>query len=371
MIYLDAAATTFEKPACVAEKMLWALRNCASVGRGGYGPAMQAAEEVFRCRALAGELFDCKPEQVVFTMNATHALNLAIKTLVNPGDRVVISGFEHNAVLRPLHAIGAKTIVAGKRLFDPEDTLRAFQKAVTADTRAVVCTHVSNVFGYILPVEKIAALCKSRGVPFVLDASQSAGALPVRLRALGAAFIAMPGHKGLYGPPGTGLLLCGELPAPLLEGGTGSLSKSPDMPAFLPDRAEAGTHNVCGVCALAAGLEFLQARGIGSVLAHELRLKSLAAGHLSGIPGIHVFTNAAHQSGVLSFTADGQDCEKLAQRLAEQDICVRAGQHCAPLAHKSAGTELGGTVRASFSVFNTPAQMEALSAAVKKCITDA
>ena len=370
MIYLDAAATSFEKPVSVSERMLWALRHCASVGRGGYAPAMLAAEEVYRCRELAGRLFDCAPERVVFTVNATHALNLAIKTLVRPGDRVVISGFEHNAVIRPLHALGARVSVAGTKLFDPEDTLRAFEKAVTSDTAAVVCTHVSNVFGYILPVEKIAALCRKRGVPFILDASQSAGTLPVRLRALGAAFIAMPGHKGLYGPQGTGLLLCGQTPAPLLEGGTGSLSGEAEMPAFLPDRAEAGTHNVCGICGLSAGLEFLEKRGIGSVLAHEVRLKNLAAGYLSKIPGIRLFFSEAHQSGVLSFTAEGQDCEQLAGRLAEQGICVRAGLHCAPLAHKSAGTGQSGTVRVSVSVFNTPTQLERLAEAVKKPVPE-
>ena len=183
---------------------------------------MRAADAVYDCRCLAGALFDAQPEQVVFTMNATHALNLAIKTLVKPGGRAVISGFEHNAVLRPLHHLGAEIIVAGRRLFDPADTISAFDRAITPGTSAVICTHVSNVFGYILPVEEIAALCRARGVPFVLDASQSAGLLPVRLAELGADFIGMPGHKALYGPQGTGLLLCARMPDTLLEGGSGS-----------------------------------------------------------------------------------------------------------------------------------------------------
>ena len=246
MIYLDAAATTLQKPDTVRLAVLRAMQRCASVGRGGHPPAMEAAESVYRCRQIAAELFGAEAEQVVFTMNATHALNIAVRSLVHSGDEVVISGFEHNAVWRPLTAAGAELKIAGRKLFDPEDTLRAFDAAVTERTRAVFCTHVSNVFGYILPIEQIAALCRVRGVPFVLDASQSAGTLPLSLQELGAAFLAMPGHKGLYGPQGTGILLCGMLPEPLLAGGTGSLSREARMPDFLPDRAEAGTHNVPG-----------------------------------------------------------------------------------------------------------------------------
>lgn len=171
MIYLDAGATTLQKPPAVALAVQSAMRRMATPGRGGHPPAMRAADAVYDCRCLAGALFDAQPEQVVFTMNATHALNLAIKTLVKPDGRAVISGFEHNAVLRPLHHLGAEIIVAGRRLFEPADTISAFDRAITPGTSAVICTHVSNVFGYILPVEEIAALCRARGVPFVLDAS--------------------------------------------------------------------------------------------------------------------------------------------------------------------------------------------------------
>lgn len=162
MIYLDAGATTLQKPHAVALAVQSAMRRMATPGRGGHPPAMRAADAVYDCRCLAGALFDAQPEQVVFTMNATHALNLAIKTLVKPGGRAVISGFEHNAVLRPLHHLGAEIIVAGRRLFDPADTISAFDRAITPGTSAVICTHVSNVFGYILPVEEIAALCRAR-----------------------------------------------------------------------------------------------------------------------------------------------------------------------------------------------------------------
>ena len=356
MIYFDAAATSMPKPPAVYTRALVAMRAFASPGRGGHRAAMRAAEAVYACREAAGALFDAQPEQVVFTMNATHGLNIAIKTLLRPGDEAVISGFEHNAVVRPLHKLGAHTVIAGRRLFDPEDTLRAFDRAVTEKTRAVICTHVSNVFGYILPVEKIAALCRARGVPFILDASQSAGILPVSLQKLGAAFIAMPGHKGLYGPQGTGILLCGRMPESLLEGGTGSLSALAQMPDFLPDGAEAGTQNVTGIHALSAGLEFIRSRGERAIFDHEVRLRQLLAAALRELPGARVWEGAP-QTGVLSVSLRNEDCEQTAQRLAEHDIAVRAGLHCAPLAHESAGTLETGTVRFSFSAFNTERQV--------------
>ena len=262
MIYLDAAATTLQKPDTVRLAVLRAMQRCASVGRGGHPPAMEAAESVYRCRQIAAELFGAEAEQVVFTMNATHALNIAVRSLVHSGDEVVISGFEHNAVWRPLTAAGAELKIAGRRLFDPEDTLRAFDAAVTERTRAVFCTHVSNVFGYILPIEQIAALCRARGVPFVLDASQSAGTLPLSLQELGAAFLAMPGHKGLYGPQGTGILLCGMLPEPLLAGGTGSGSGAGIRP-----EAGRGRHLPARMCAAQGALP--GAGGFGCGMFHR------------------------------------------------------------------------------------------------------
>lgn len=352
MIYLDNAATSFEKPPSVRRAVFRAMERCASPGRGGYPAAMEAAERVFECRVLAGELFSCAPEQVVFTQNATHALNLAIKTLVKPGGTAVISGFEHNAVVRPLHALGARVEVAGRKLFDKADTLKAFRRAIRPDVDAVICTHVSNVFGYVLPVEEIAALCLERGVPFVLDASQSAGCLPISLQALGASFVAMPGHKGLYGPQGTGLLLCAQMPEPLLEGGTGSLSRLAEMPDFLPDRAEAGTLNVPGICGLYEGMRFVRSRGTEAILRHERAITGAIAEILSD-SGLDVFTGSG-QTGVLSVRVEG-DCEVLAEVLAARGIAVRAGLHCAPLAHESAGTLDCGTVRLSASALTNPA----------------
>ena len=361
MIYLDSAATTFQKPTSVSYAMQRAMRTMSSPGRGGYAAARAAEETAFRCRSLAAELFGVpSPEQVVFASNATHALNIAIRSLVPGGGRVAVSGYEHNAVTRPLHAIPDVTVrVAAGQLFRPEETVEAFRKALTPEVTAAVFTHVSNVFGMILPIQELARLCRERGVPFILDASQSAGCLPVHLEELGAAFIAMPGHKGLYGPQGTGLLLCGQTPPPLLEGGTGSESIRQEMPDFLPDRLEAGTHNIAGIAGLLEGLRFVEKQGVQSIGSHEQALTVQMGESLAQLPGVEVFRSKdpSQQAGVLSFRVSGMDCEELGEALGRRDIALRSGLHCAPLAHRTAGTLETGTVRASVSAFNVPQEI--------------
>ena len=362
MIYLDSAATSLLKPPSVERAVTDAMRRCASPGRGGHRPSMLAAETVFDCRMAAAELFGLdEPECVVFTMNATHALNIAIFSLVKPGTKVVISGFEHNSVTRALRAAGAEIRVAGRKLFDPADTVRAFAEELDwAD--AAVCTHVSNVFGYILPIGDIAALCSQKGKPLIVDASQSAGMIDVSQRALNASFIAMPGHKGLFGPQGTGLLLCGQEGMPLLHGGSGSESLLQEMPRYLPDRLEAGTQNACGIAGLLAGIRYVQEKGTARILQHEQRLLRRAAEDLKG-SGCELFTGAEDcQCGVLSLRMPGRDCAEISQALAEHGVCVRAGLHCAPTAHESAGTLDTGTVRLSFSPFVTEGQVDAACA---------
>ena len=355
MIYLDSGATSFHKPSQVKMAVLRAMEQCANPGRGGYGPAVAADRVVYRCRALAGDLFDCLPEQVVFTANCTHGLNIAINTLVQPGTRVVVSGFEHNAVMRPLYARNARITVAGRRLFDWEDTLTQFEKALKEGAQVAVFTHMSNVFGYILPVSAMADLCKMYGVPFIVDAAQSAGTQPVKLRTLGADFIAMPGHKGLLGPQGTGLLLCSRKPMPLLYGGTGSEPRRHDMPEELPERAEAGTLNVPGIAGLAAGLQFLKNRGIENVAKEEEKCVKYTIEPLKRF-GFQVYSGE-HQGGTISFVPR-MDCEEMAGKMAAGGICVRAGLHCAPLAHESAGTIGTGTVRVSFGYDASMAQVQ-------------
>ncbi|SHH50533.1 cysteine desulfurase family protein [Sporobacter termitidis DSM 10068] len=371
MIYLDNAATTMIKPASVARNAAWAVGHLSSPGRGGYTAAMDASEIAFECREKVSKLFSVgDPESIVFTFNATHALNIAIKSLVRRGDKVLISGYEHNAVTRPLHAIGARVIVAASELFEPEMALLAFERRLSEDTALVICNHVSNVFGYILPVERIAAACREKHVPFILDASQSAGALDIDFAKLSADYICMPGHKGLYGPQGTGLLLCARRPEGILQGGTGSNSLSQDMPDMLPDRLEAGTHNMPGIAGLSAGLDYIAKKGLKNILSHERALVAEAADGLVKIEKVRVYKSEYEycQAGVLSFVVDGVPCETVGEELSARGICVRAGLHCAPLAHKTAGTLPNGTVRMSVSSFNTKRDISALVSAVEEIV---
>jgi selenocysteine lyase/cysteine desulfurase len=347
----------------VTNAVICAMENCGNPGRGGYEAAMRSARTVLRCRERAGALFGCQPEQVVCTTSCTHGLNIAIRTLVKPGSRVVISGFEHNAVTRPLHGLGANVQIAGRKLFEPSDTLEQFERCLRQGADAAVFTHVSNVFGYILPVEQMAELCRAKGIPFILDAAQSAGSSPVSLGKLGADFIAMPGHKGLLGPQGTGLLLCGREGEPLLMGGTGSDSLRQDMPDYLPERLEAGTLNVPGIAGLSAGLAYLEREGIENIGRREHRQAERCATGLNKL-GCRVFSGA-HQAGTVSFLA-GMDGEEFAEELGRLGIAVRAGLHCAPLAHESAGTLETGTVRVSFGYNAESGQTQRLLSAVSK-----
>ena len=359
MIYFDSAATTLQKPEAVSRAVAGAIQSMTTPGRGDYPAARRAAELMLRCRTEAAELFGVpEPDNVILTSNATHGLNIAIKSLVSPGDTVVISGYEHNAVTRPLRAVGGVSArIVNGRLFDPEQMAEGFRKAVDGSVKAAVCTHVSNVFGYALPIDEIAAVCRERGVPLIVDASQSAGILPVNLQKWGAAYVAMPGHKGLYGPQGTGLLLCGEgQPRPLLEGGTGSLSRQQEMPDFLPDRLEAGTQNVHGAAGLLEGLRFVRRQGLGRIAGHEAVLIRQLAEGLRRKGTYHVYDGG--DSPVLSVIPRQTDPESAADLLARQGVAVRAGLHCAPLAHQTAGTSETGTMRFSASVFNTPEEVD-------------
>ncbi len=374
MIYLDSAATAMLKPPAVAAACSSAIGRMASPGRGAHRASMLAAETVLSCRTLAARMFGVDtPDQVVLTFNATHGLNIAIGSLVKPGSQVLISGYEHNAVIRPLHAIqGVRVRVAQGPLFRPDILLQQFRQLLRGDEAAVICTHVSNVFGYVLPIEEVAKLCRDKGVPLIVDASQSAGCLPVSLREWGAEFVAMPGHKGLHGPQGTGLLLCrSEDVQPLIYGGTGSNSHLPEMPDFLPDRLETGTHNVPGAAGLLEGMRFVERLGTGAILKRERRLVLAAAAGLERLPGVQVFVSPAPecQTGVLSFRHAAIDCETIAAELSRRDIAVRAGLHCAPLAHKTAGTLDSGTVRISFSPLNRDSHVTTLLQAMTSILT--
>lgn len=370
MIYFDCAATSLQKPKCVAAASYRAINSLASPGRGSHAPAMYAADCVYDCREMIADYFNVdEPEKVIFTFNATHALNIAIQSLVNTGDKVVVSGYEHNAVVRPLTAIGANICIAKAPLFDQDAAFEAFSKNICG-AKCVICSHVSNVFGFIQPIERISQLCREHGVPLIIDASQSAGIVPINFSELGAAFIAMPGHKGLLGPQGTGVLLCGASTEPVLFGGTGSNSLLTDMPDYLPDRLEAGTHNVAGIAGLAQGVRCLKSLPRYAVLEHEQRLRKLFVEEMKGVSEIEMFysIDPMCQSGVISLISQNPGCDELAEILGRYGICVRSGLHCAPFAHDSAGTTDTGTIRFSFSPFNNECEVRQAAYTLKKII---
>ncbi|GHV07337.1 cysteine desulfurase [Clostridia bacterium] len=349
MIYLDSAATTMQKPPEVFRAMR-KVGRFGGAGRGGHHAAMAAAQAIYDCRELACDMFGASsPERVILTSNATHALNIAVKTLVKPHSTVLTTGYEHNAVARPLHALNVATTTV------PTDRVDA-----------IVWTHVSNVFGTVFPVEPVAELAKKRGIPLIIDAAQSAGILSLDAEKLGAV-LCMPGHKALYGPQGTGLLIVPsyvEL-TPLIQGGTGSSSLSLDMPNSLPDSLEAGTQNAWGAAGLAEGLRYVQKRGTEDLRAVETRLLTEAINQLAGFATLYT---SKLQCGVLSMTFPGMDVEDIAARLSEQNIAVRAGLQCAPTAHRTMNT-LPGTLRVSFSAFNTIAEVRKFAKILRSVLT--
>ena len=372
MIYLDSGATTLQKPDQVAKAVQKAMECCANPGRGGHHPAREAERIVYGCREEAAELFGLdRPERVVFTQNATHSLNLAVKSILHEGGHAVITGYEHNSVVRPLEAMkeqGVCYTAVSSRLFDPADMARQMEQAIRPDTRCMIVCHMSNVFGSIAPLEELDRICLRHNLPMIVDASQSAGVLPLSAeRYASAAFFCMPGHKGLYGPQGTGLLICckDNKLYTLLEGGTGSQSLEEKQPDFLPDMMESGTLNVPGIAGLWEGLKFIRRQGQGELLRWEQELVGELVQRLEGERAIRLFSGGDRQGGVLSAVLS-MPSEEAAEKLASQGICVRAGLHCAPLAHRTAGTLPDGTVRLSVSAFNTRKEMAETAAFLAK-----
>ena len=354
IIYFDNAATSFPKPQSVIDATVYCMKNfCGNSGRGSHIIAMRSAQAVYDVREDLADMFSSTPENVVFTLNTTYALNMAIKGIMKGGGHALISNMEHNSVLRPIHSL-SRTGKVNYDIFPVYQNGRACSKKeiidgiisrLRPDTRMLVCVHSSNICSYTLPILEIGQLCRRYGILFVLDAAQSAGTLAVSLKKWDADFIAMPGHKGLLGPQGTGLLLCGRDPKPLLFGGTGSNSREQKMPEFLPDRLEAGTLNVPGIAGLDVGVRYVNRISIREVF-HREHTQLQACVHGLKKMGFRVFSGD-HQAATVSFLPEG-DCEEFAERLGHRGVAVRAGIHCAPLAHESAGTLSSGTVRISF-----------------------
>ncbi len=368
--YWDNAATTYPKPPEVIEAVRVSFRDAgANPGRSGHAMSLHTAEAVYHCREIAADLFGVPaPERVIFTAGCTMSLNMAIKGILRRGGQVLVSDLEHNAVLRPLTALSGRApayTVVPTDPTDPDATVDNFHRRITPQTRAIVCTHASNVFGVTLPIRRLGALAREHGLLMVVDGAQSAGVLPLDMRADNIDLLCLPGHKGLYGPMGTGLLLCGEraeLPS-FIEGGTGSLSLQLNQPDDLPDRLESGTQNVPGICGLAAGMEFVRRRTPEAIRAHETACLAVVYDRLRALPRVRLYTpRPSIKSGVpvLSFTLDGVSSERVAAALDEQGVAVRAGLHCAPLAHRKYGTAPDGTVRLAPSAFTTAEDTEKL-----------
>ena len=380
MIYLDNAATTFPKPPCVLSAMYNSQKFYgANAGRGGHRLSVKAGECVYSCREKLSRMFGCESENVIFTNNCTTALNTAIFGLLEKGDHVIISSLEHNSVLRPVHSLSEKGIitysVAMVNPFDDNETLRSFAYHIKENTRAIIMTHVSNVFGTVLPIHKIASLCRSKGLIFILDAAQSGGSHELDMKKIGIDVLCLPGHKGLMGPMGTGVMLFDERLSPkeLTSGGTGSYSLSKNQPEVYPDRLESGTLNLPGIAGLSAGLDFI--KGFGGekeIFRKESELVRLLREDLSVIDGVRVYDEmqGGKSSNLLSFNVGNLHSELVSSKLDKHGFCLRAGYHCSYLAHKTYNTSDKGTVRASVGVFNTKKDVKNLAFCLNKIAKD-
>lgn len=377
MIYLDNAATTFPKPPQVREGAFRALRDLgANPGRGGYDLALRATQAVYQCRVDLAAFFGAPgPECVIFQPSCTQALNQVFYGLLRPGDHVVISDLEHNAVLRPLTAMeeqGVSFTAVSTAPGDSMATLDAFRQAFQPNTRLAVCTQGSNVWGFRLPVERIAALCHQYRVLLCVDAAQTAGIVPIDLADSGIDYLCCAGHKGLYGPMGVGLLVLRD-PAsplrPLIQGGTGSQSRSPFQPEDLPERYESGTLNLPGIVGLRAGVQFVRRRGASALWRQELDLTARLYDQLAQAPRVRLYTPRPAlpwSLPVLSFNVEGLSSEEAGERLGKAGFAVRAGLHCAPLAHDKLGTGETGAVRAAPSAFTRREEMDAFARQVRR-----
>lgn len=373
MIYLDNAATTRPKPPAVGQAVLAALEGFGNSGRGVHDEALTAARTIYDAREKLAALFGCgSPERVCFAHNSTEALNAAIGGLFGPGDHVISTDWEHNSVLRPLYRLREQ---GGEVDFVPSDDVGRldyadFEKLLKPNTRGVVCTHASNLTGDVLDIDRVSAFCRAHRLLFVLDASQTAGLLPIDMEALGIAAVCFTGHKGLYGPQGTGGLCVGtgvEI-RPFKVGGTGVQSFSETQPQEYPTRMEAGTLNGHGIAGLSAALGWLDEMGIEKVRAHDLGLARRFYERIAELPGVRVYGDfwAAVRAPIVALNLGERDSSMVADELEQRfQIATRPGAHCAPRLHRALGTEEQGAVRFSFGYFNTTSETDQAAAAVR------
>jgi cysteine desulfurase/selenocysteine lyase len=376
-IYLDNAATSFPKPAQVIDAVEATLRlNAANPGRGGHQLSLQAGRLVMECRETVASFFGiADATRIAFTANATEAINLGLFGLLQAGDRVVTTSMEHNAVVRPLRALNDQGIEVVRVMGDHAGFVdpALLRQACCPGTRLLIMNHCSNVTGTLQAIEEVGPWCRRQGIVFMVDAAQSAGAFPIDVEEMAIDLLAVPGHKSLFGPPGTGFLYVHEglELKPLLYGGTGNYSQSATQPHEMPERLESGTLNTIGLAGLKAGVEFLKAVGLDHVRSQEQELLGALIEGLAGLDGVTLYgpLDSARHGGALSFNVKNIDPSMLGFRLdREYGICCRVGLHCAPEVHGTIGTLPGGTVRLSPGYFNTADDIEQTLSAIRAII---
>lgn len=371
MIYLDNSATTYPKPLSVYNSILNGIKNYgANPGRSGHTMSRKSGEELDKCRKSIAKMFGVKnPSNVAITLNCTQALNMVIKGLLKPGAHVVTSCIEHNAVMRPLNKLEKDGIITytAAEVYpgDNEKTLDSFRKAINSRTALIVCTHASNVWGIKLPVNRISALGKIYDIPVLIDGAQSGGLVPIDMEFLGADFLCLAGHKGLYGPMGTGILIANsaEKLDTIIEGGTGTDSMTLCQPKQMPQKFESGTPNMSGICGLRAGVEFVNSKGIENIAAHESKLILYLYDKLKSINGVKLYMPRPDPEffvPLLSFNIEGYISDEVGKILDRNGIEVRTGLQCAPSAHEFGGTSEIGVVRVSPSAFNSKSEIDKL-----------
>ncbi len=374
MIYLDNAATSYPKPEVVYDAVLEGMKEYgANPGRSGHKLALEAGRAIFKTRDLVAKLFGIDNlMQIIFTSNATDSLNLAIKGVLKEGDHVITSSMEHNSVLRPIKALEAKgvenTIIMCNEdgSLDPKD----IKDAIKSNTKLIALTHASNVTGTLMPIEGVSKIAKEAGVLFLLDAAQTAGIYDINVKEMNIDLLALPGHKGLMGPQGTGILYIREGLDVMhfKEGGTGSRSEDLTQPTMLPDRHESGTPNTPGIIGLGAGVQFILDEGIDKIRNHEKELTSYFINQLKEIDKVKIYgpQDAEKQGAVVSINIGEEDSSEIAFILDDVfNIAVRSGLHCASMAHTTLGTLDQGTIRFSMGYFNTKEDIDAALEAIK------
>jgi cysteine desulfurase/selenocysteine lyase len=377
-IYLDNAATSFPKPSQVIEAVEGTLRqNAANPGRGGHQLSLQAGRLVMECRETVARFFGvADSSRIAFTANATEAINLGLFGVLQSGDRVVTTSMEHNAVVRPLQALSDQGVEVVRVMADPLGFVNpeAIRQACLPGTRLLMMNHCSNVTGTLQSIEEVGPWCRQQGIIFMVDAAQSAGVFPIDVEEMAIDLLAVPGHKSLFGPTGTGFLYVREglELRPLLYGGTGNFSQSATQPTEMPERLESGTLNTIGLAGLKAGMEFLESVGLDNVRSHEQELLGLLINGLNAISGVSLYgpLGSKRHGGALSFNIKNVDPSMLGFRLdREYGICCRVGLHCAPEVHGTIGTLPEGTVRLSPGYFNTAEEIGQALAAIRTIIT--